>query len=196
MENVVPRTDLRVVKTKRAIKGALTQLLAEHDISEITVKDIAERALISKKTFYAHYRSVYAVLDEVADEMARSLTEIVDELDLRRDRMATKAIFEKLTSLINDDAELYGRLLQSTTCTVLLQRVREVLEARLVESMARLDADRERLSYAVGFVASGVVSVYQRWFATDRERPLDEVAQMAADIAFGGMTAFTAETRS
>ena len=39
----------RVRKTKRAIRNAFAALLAEKDVNQITVKDIAERADINRK---------------------------------------------------------------------------------------------------------------------------------------------------
>ena len=40
--------DLRVVKTKRAIKGALTDLCASKPLAEVTVKELCSRAEVSK----------------------------------------------------------------------------------------------------------------------------------------------------
>ena len=47
--------DRRVIKTRRAIRTALLELLSSDDAGDITARDVAERALISKKTFLAHY---------------------------------------------------------------------------------------------------------------------------------------------
>ena len=46
--------DLRVMKTKRAIKGALTDLCAAKPLSEVTVKELCLRAEVSKPAFYYH----------------------------------------------------------------------------------------------------------------------------------------------
>ena len=46
------KQDRRVVKTKRAIRNALVQLLSEKELDQITVKELADRADINRKTFY------------------------------------------------------------------------------------------------------------------------------------------------
>ena len=44
--------DLRVVKTKRAVEGAMEKLLAERPFDAITVQAILDEALVNRKTFY------------------------------------------------------------------------------------------------------------------------------------------------
>ena len=61
-------TDLRVIKTRRAIRLAFEELLKQTDYSQITVSAIARKALINRNTFYAHYDSVDALLNELYRE--------------------------------------------------------------------------------------------------------------------------------
>lgn len=53
------KRDLRVIKTRRAIEDAFVDLLLEKGFANITVQDIADRALINRKTFYGHYQDKY-----------------------------------------------------------------------------------------------------------------------------------------
>lgn len=47
--------------TKKAIAGALKELMEEKPISKITVGDIADRCGINRQTFYYHFRT-YPIL--------------------------------------------------------------------------------------------------------------------------------------
>ena len=49
--------DMRVVKSKKAIRDALFNILAYKPINKITVKEISDAAGINRKTFYAHYNN-------------------------------------------------------------------------------------------------------------------------------------------
>ena len=55
------RMDRRCLKTQKAIKNALVELMSEKDISQITIKELAQRADINRKTFYTHYTRIYDV---------------------------------------------------------------------------------------------------------------------------------------
>lgn len=52
------KTDLRVLKTRNAIKNTFKEMVMEKDASDIQIKELAERALIHRKTFYLHYTCV------------------------------------------------------------------------------------------------------------------------------------------
>lgn len=52
-------SDIRVIKTRRAIKAAFAALIEEKDLEKITVSELANRAEINKGTFYLHYKDIY-----------------------------------------------------------------------------------------------------------------------------------------
>lgn len=71
--------DKRVARTRRAIREALLGLMTQRGGADITPKDVADAALINKKTFMAHYASVGAVIQEMEDEAVSSVSEVLDE---------------------------------------------------------------------------------------------------------------------
>ncbi|HEX9039174.1 MAG TPA: TetR/AcrR family transcriptional regulator C-terminal domain-containing protein [Ktedonobacterales bacterium] len=56
--------DLRVRRTRKLLWEALLALLAERPLEEITVKDICERAMAHRTTFYKHYEDKYDLLEQ------------------------------------------------------------------------------------------------------------------------------------
>ncbi len=63
------KTDLRIVKSRKAIKDAFLQLIKEKGYNNVTITDIADRALINRKTFYMHYETKQALYDEICNEL-------------------------------------------------------------------------------------------------------------------------------
>jgi len=70
--------DLRVVKTKRAIEGAMERLLSERPFDAITVQAILDEALVNRKTFYAHYRDKYDLVRKMADGFMEDIRALVE----------------------------------------------------------------------------------------------------------------------
>ncbi len=65
-------TDPRVVRTRNALSGAFIALIHEKPFDLITVKDILERAHVSRSTFYAHYHHpTDLLLSDAEDFLAR-----------------------------------------------------------------------------------------------------------------------------
>lgn len=57
--------DLRVRRTRRALREALVSLVEEKGYKGTTVKEIAARAMVNKATFYLHYGDKYELLLDV-----------------------------------------------------------------------------------------------------------------------------------
>ena len=85
MEEKEKKPDRRVLKTKKAIRNALAQLLAEKELEEITVKEVADTADINRKTFYNYYAGVHQVIDEIENEIISTFDQAIREVDARRD---------------------------------------------------------------------------------------------------------------
>ncbi|WKB35713.1 TetR/AcrR family transcriptional regulator [Terrilactibacillus sp. S3-3] len=64
----MPSTDLRVLKTRDAIKSHFLDLLLNKSFTDITVKDIADAARIGRGTFYLHYKDKFDLLDQLINE--------------------------------------------------------------------------------------------------------------------------------
>ena len=186
----------RVRKTKRAIRNAFAALLAEKDVNQITVKDIADRADINRKTFYNHYRGVYQVMDEIensiVDDFDLMLREASGSIDLRNPAM----IYEKLTQLLQKDIDFYGNLLCMNGNNSLRDKLFSQLKAHALVSMqSRLPIAQQELELGIHFTFSGLMSVYQHWFQSDRTLSLDELTKTVSRLSFYGVSDFLSASR-
>ena len=55
--------DLRIKKTKIAVKKAFLQLRNNNSLEKVKVKDVCEVAMINKTTFYKHYEDIFTLSD-------------------------------------------------------------------------------------------------------------------------------------
>src|SRR5215469_14259601 len=65
--------DLRVRRTHKLLWEALMAELALRPFEEITVKEICERAMVHRTTFYKHYEDKYALLEQGMRQMYAAL---------------------------------------------------------------------------------------------------------------------------
>ena len=72
-------TDRRIVKSEKAIQSAFLAMLLDVGFDAITVKNLTEKADISRKTFYLHYLDKYDLLNGIVDEMIRDLTDLSEK---------------------------------------------------------------------------------------------------------------------
>jgi AcrR family transcriptional regulator len=62
---VADGVDPRIVRTAEACRGAIVELAAERPISQVTIVELAERAGVTRATFYNHYANPLQVLIQV-----------------------------------------------------------------------------------------------------------------------------------
>lgn len=79
--------DARVVRTRDALRVAMTELASELPLDAITVRAIAARADVGYATFFRHYPDKEALLADVADKLIREFLEQAAPLLQQRDRL-------------------------------------------------------------------------------------------------------------
>ena len=68
-----PPGDRRVRRTQATLQRALIDLVQEQDLSQITVADVADRADVSRSTFYDHYTDVHELAEAACTSMLDDL---------------------------------------------------------------------------------------------------------------------------
>lgn len=87
--------DKRVVKTKKNLKLTLKKLMNEEPFEKITVKEICERAITSRITFYNYYSDKYSLLEDI-------FKDIDDDLEQRfTDKQKSNEADDPVTSYQN-----------------------------------------------------------------------------------------------
>jgi AcrR family transcriptional regulator len=71
--------DRRVIRTKREIELALIRLLKRKGIHQITVKELAEEADITRATFYNYYRDPYEIIEQMQNKLLAAIQNIINE---------------------------------------------------------------------------------------------------------------------
>lgn len=70
-------SDPRVRRTQAALRRTLIDLVQDRDLSRISVADVAERAGVSRSTFYDHYRDVHELAEAACTTMIDDLIEAI-----------------------------------------------------------------------------------------------------------------------
>ena len=63
----------KALKTKKLIKNALAELLQNKNLKDITVQEVAQKADISRTTFYNYYYDVYDIYEQLEKEVLAEL---------------------------------------------------------------------------------------------------------------------------
>ena len=191
---IIPaKTDLRVVKTKKAIRNAFAELLSEKDIHNITVKDIADKAVINRKTFYNYYAGVYAVVDEIENEIIAALNGVLHDADFRQLLQEPYELFGELTSIINCDFDFYSHLMRMDSNASLIPKIILALENNIKKSFSeQINISKNKLDLAFDYAVAGMITVYQKWFNSDRTQSIEEISKLLSIVISSGVNGLLA----
>jgi AcrR family transcriptional regulator len=100
--------DARAIRTREALRSALLRLLERHALDRITIRDLCAASAVGYTTFFRHYPSIEALLDDVAAEQIGQLLALVmpvaDATDMRAGSVA-------LFAYVNEHRKLWSSLL-------------------------------------------------------------------------------------
>ncbi|KLU61105.1 DNA-binding transcriptional regulator EnvR [Peptococcaceae bacterium CEB3] len=68
MHNMEEAEDLRVRRTRKLLQEAMIELTIEKGFAGTTVRDITERAMVNRSTFYRHFSDKYDLMDQFMHE--------------------------------------------------------------------------------------------------------------------------------
>lgn len=181
--------DRRVARTRKAIRKALITLMEQQDYRKISIAAVAREADIDRKTFYLHYDSIEAVIDEIISDEAKRL------VDLCRGAIAkgggtfdVEALYSQMSSGLVTDFSQSRRVLRHISIEDMLDRIEAPLRAGLLEDGSfGFDPNSEYVPYYTAFFCAGLVAVYRRWLLSDSELPLDKVAEASRVALMGGI---------
>jgi AcrR family transcriptional regulator len=173
-----PTGDRRVRRTRATLQRALIDLVQEQDLSQINIADVADRADVSRSTFYDHYRDVHelaeAACTSMLDDMFRSVLAIyatrAHSSDLSEDPdPALTAFFTHFAQ----HAGLYRSLLGPTGSARVIEHVRRRTTAAFHYGRLALadgtpppdtaDAPDFPLDVPAAFVAGALLGVATDW---------------------------------
>lgn len=148
-----------VQRSKRLIRTAFANLIKEKkDISKITVKEIVEKAHISKSTFYCHYQDIYAVGEEFDQEIVH-LIEVAFNENITSEHTDFIRFIEALIKSFDENKEIYSMLLCADVSGSYIDKLKTICVERLNKDMrleAISDDDTTRLT-EITIITNGIV---------------------------------------
>lgn len=169
--------DRRTLKTKRAIRRALSELLKEKELRKITVQEIIEKAEISRFTFYKYYLDVYDLYDKIERETLIHMSVIM----LQIENKTTESFFEKLTEYISDNSSAFEMIFSPNTKSSLRDKLSRIIEGmfrKLYSEKLDIPIDDRELVYTCCYRSQGCLAVIQNWVTNGFAEPGKDIVRL------------------
>ena len=180
------KTDLRVLKTRTAIKNAFKEMVLEMNASDIQVKELAERAMIHRKTFYLHYTCIEALYEDILSELAEEYYKAIDKIP-------EDAPFIEVNRVFFEFMATQEPYMEKIVCD---SSYREFADKFF---MAMLLHNRKRHNpYAAfseaeqniinTFLGTSSVNIYRRWIQDKKSIPLKDLIKLSGKLFQNGIS--------
>lgn len=179
------KTDLRVIKSKKAIKDAFLQLIKEKSYSNITITDIAKRAMINRKTFYMHYETKENLYNEITDELLEEITppivyEGIHSLKGKDQRAAVTHLLLK----IKENKDVFEILINDNTNQEFITKLKKKLINELF-FRSRIDLTDKDTLFTFDLLSEAYFSLFKviiQWWANTEGISTDYVIDMILEF--------------
>lgn len=183
------KNDRRVRYTKQIIKESLLEMLLTTPYERVTVRELCQKADINRATFYSHYESLSALMEEIEYEECKDLFDLLDDVLVDEDHLvhATTMVLQFLKEhsilreifLYHDAA---GKSLSKLTWEHLNQTIERLTSSGKI--------GKEQAYWLVLFIIHGTKESLRHWFESDMKNE-DEFINTLCLFIGSGLSAFS-----
>lgn len=190
------KRDRRSLRSQRMLRGALAEEIAETgDLSRVTVAGLADRAGLTRRTFYSHYKDIpdfierveETVLDEVRTHIDAIAAAHLEDLYAHIDAAEPATGSVELLGYLKENGELIGALLgpggDPAFIEKLLDLARSVVSGRMQTGIFP-DALGVFFDYYLSSVIASEVGIVKRWFQNGLVESPETMARIMTVVAF------------
>ena len=184
-------TDRRIRKTKRQLRAALTQLIAQKNVKDITVKELADAADINRGTFYIHYRDVYHLIEQTEQDILEEFEALVQSYTENPQRRNSRQFLTNIFAFFADNSAICIALIGKNGDMQFLEQLKNAVKNRGFQEWLLTDSriGQHDFDYCYAFIADGCIGLFQLWVEKGMREPPDEMARLAENIILNGIQA-------
>lgn len=173
-----------VVRTKKMIRQAFTDLLEEKkDLEKISVSELAERADLSKSTFYYHYEDIYAVAEEIERELIDKLSEVLERIEVEQASEYDRYI-KIIMDFLREQEEMYRKVICSSSPILFIEKLKFILSKKVFEESKVLpfSSDLSVRYVQIRFLTNACVDTMVDYFKGVLDLPLEQVSSIILGV--------------
>ena len=186
--------DIRIKKTIRNIHKSFIELFKGKDYEKITVKELIEKAEISKKTFYRYYSSIDNLFLEIQDK-------ITDEYIQKFSLLSFPKDLKNIINTFIDFSEIYGNahdkiIIDSKNDYVLQKMINNIIKKTWEKSDFFKETEPYLRNIILSFVFSSILGSYKQWINDGRKIPLQNFIDTIESLVYNGIKNFDSNNYS
>ena len=165
----------RGIKTKEKIKLNFLTLIKDKHPQDLTVSELCKHTGIQRKTFYAYYRNISDILDEIFDDLIGNINSLY--IDILTGAIGNfEAFFNYVNQYILKNLD-YVLLSKSDYYVTFVNRVDDYFTETILNRFNNDFCIYKSLNkYDLFFLISGISALYTHWFHDIKQCPIEYIS--------------------
>lgn len=182
----------RTRRTKAALRASLAALIQEKGLAEVTVRELAARAGVSRATFYIHYHDIADLLNQTHREILSDLFAVLEAHREEENAERPLAILCDVFRFLQKHSAICAALLGERGDPAFVEQIKAPVREKCIRDWKHLradDPDDSRAAYFSSYVVSGCVGLFEQWLKNGMKETPEDMAQLADRIIRTGVKA-------
>lgn len=192
------KEDLRITKTKQAIKESFIALVKQKGYNKVSVTDIVNKANINRNTFYLHYQDKEDLIKKLLNDSALKIGKLLGYADFLKhtnfSNISELQIRWGLRIILNnmeDDLDLYKTVLDDLSLQGYFDHVLETMKTAIA---VLLDVSNPKSNLVFEYTMSGIFGLVKQWIKNTTISTA-ETAKILAQLSYAGLVKFNKENK-
>ena len=173
----------KIRNTKKALAKSLIKLLQEKPVTQIDLSELCKNANLNRTTFYNHYNSIYALLDEMVSEFFKNVKKyLADSIDEKSENTAAKIAL--MLKYLKQNRDFVRTIMNNNLYEEISNKL---ISFDFVSNLLNTNIKyRQNIyindAYYIGFIISGWYAVIKRWVNEDCDLDENTLARLLTSI--------------
>lgn len=173
--------DKRTERTIERIGKAFIELIIESEDAGFTIKEVAGKADINRKTFYLHFNCIEDLYNELEKKTEKKLIEILEEKGFFEENFSLRILLDGLMELIEVNPALYEKLLVDDKYKFVFRNLKERIKKNIVSRYVK-DIESLETEMQMEYVFSGLIKLFRVWTKRKDEMSKEKMYETAYKI--------------
>lgn len=194
VEKMDKKTDLRVLKTYKALCDTFSDMLEEKKFEDITVNELCQRAMVRRATFYKHFADKYEFFAFFIREIQDCFNASIKEYDQEETPYSYYIyLFKNSVRLLKEHKKFVDSVLKSSVFPTLLEIISDEIYRNVLLNMKENVRNGMPIAVSTNILASfytgGIVQTLRFWLTTPNqiteEEMIGEIEKILSLFAIG-----------
>ena len=175
------------------IKTSFLEILKTKDISKISVKEITEKANLTRNTFYNHFIDVYSVNESLEDDLINKTIEFINDYFSSDIFTNSYSFFESVLNYINAEKDIILALLNHGTNNFINKLSHRILE-HVFNNLTNITfIDKEGFKVFLEILLTGATYIIRQYLIGELNMSIKDITSILNNIFLNSYKSFIKE---